>query len=51
MDGAKQIVYTGDIVKLPAGCKHTIVAETTLQVIEIQLGEEISIQDKKKFNF
>lgn len=48
-DGIKQSVGVGDVVSIPAGCKHTIIAETELKVIEIQLGKEISIQDKQKF--
>ena len=34
---------------MQAGCKHTIIAETELKVIEVQLGEEISVHDKKKY--
>jgi mannose-1-phosphate guanylyltransferase len=32
-----------------AGCKHTVIAESELKLIEIQLGKEISVQDKQKF--
>ena len=34
---------------MPAGCKHTIVADTDLQVIEVQMGKDISVHDKEKF--
>lgn len=34
---------------MPAGCKHTIVADTELQVIEVQMGKDISVHDKEKF--
>lgn len=30
---------------MPAGCKHTIVADTELQVIEVQMGKDISVHD------
>jgi len=37
------------VVTMPAGCRHTILADTELQVIEVQLGREISVQDKQKY--
>ena len=49
MDGVKKPVRAGDVVTMQAGCKHTIVAETELNVIEVQRGREISVQDKQKF--
>lgn len=49
IDGMKQSVQTGDVVTMQAGCRHTIIAETELKVIEVQLGKEISIHDKHKF--
>ena len=39
----------GDVVTMQAGCRHTIVADTELKVIEVQLGKEISVHDKRKF--
>lgn len=49
IDGMKQTVGDGDVVTMQAGCRHTIIAETKLQVIEVQLGKEISVHDKQKF--
>lgn len=49
IDEQKQIVSPGDVLRMPAGCKHTIVAETELQVIEVQMGKDISVHDKEKF--
>jgi len=49
LDGRKQSVHAGDVITMRAGCKHTILAETELKVIEVQLGKEISIHDKQKF--
>lgn len=49
IDGQKQIVSPGDVLRMPAGCKHTIVADTELQVIEVQMGKDISVHDKEKF--
>ena len=48
VDGEERQVAVGDVVQMPAGAAHTIIAETKLQVIEVQLGTEISVQDKKK---
>lgn len=50
IDGDKRKVTVGDVVVMPAGCKHTIIAETELKVIEVQTGKEISVQDKKKYS-
>lgn len=49
IDGMAQSVGAGDVVTMQAGCRHTIIAETELQVIEVQLGKEISVHDKQKF--
>ena len=49
VDGMEQPVKTGDVVTMAAGCKHTIIAETRLIVLEAQLGEDISVKDKKKY--
>lgn len=49
VDGMKQPVSAGDVITIQAGCRHTIMADTVLQVIEVQLGKEISVHDKQKF--
>lgn len=49
LDGVRRKVAPGDVVSMPAGCKHTIFAETQLQLIEVQLGREISVEDKVKY--
>ncbi|MCC8101190.1 MAG: phosphomannose isomerase type II C-terminal cupin domain [Clostridiales bacterium] len=49
VDGMEQPVKTGDVVTMQAGCRHTISAMTELKLIEVQLGEEISVHDKQKF--
>ena len=50
IDGVQQPVKAGDVVELPAGCKHTILADTEIKLIEVQLGKEISVNDKKKYD-
>ncbi len=49
VDGMEQPVQAGDVITMQAGCRHTILAETELKVIEVQLGREISVHDKKKY--
>ncbi len=49
VDGMEQPVRAGDVVTMQAGCRHTIIAVTELKVIEVQLGKEISVDDKQKF--
>lgn len=49
IDGMRRIVRPGDVITMPAGCKHTIIADTRLKLIEVQLGMEISVEDKQKY--
>lgn len=49
VDGMEQSVQAGDVITMQAGCKHTIIAETELKIMEVQLGKEISVHDKQKF--
>lgn len=48
VDGMEQSVGVGDVITMQAGCKHTIIATTELKLIEVQLGKEISADDKQK---
>ena len=50
VDGMEQLVYPGDVVTMSAGCTHPIIAgDESLQLIEVQLGKEISVTDKHKY--
>ena len=49
VDGMEQPVKSGDVVTMQAGCRHTIIAKTELKVIEVQIGKEISVHDKQKY--
>ncbi len=49
VDGACRRVGPGDVVRMPAGSRHTLVAGTQLKVMEVQLGREISVKDKVKY--
>ena len=48
IDGEEKAVSSGDVIKMPVGCKHTIVADTELVLMEVQIGENISVHDKIK---
>ena len=48
-NGREQTVKPGDVLYMPAGCRHTIIADTELKVIESQLGRDITVQDKIKY--
>lgn len=50
VDGFEQTVKPGDVVTMSAGCRHTVVANTELKLIEVQLGKDITVHDKKKFD-
>ncbi len=49
VDGMEQTLRTGDVITIAAGRKHTVEAITALDIIEVQLGAEISVEDKIKF--
>ncbi len=49
VDGMEQEVSVGDVVTMQAGCRHTVIAETELKLVEVQLGREISVHDKQKY--
>ena len=49
VDGMRQEVNPGDVITMQAGCRHTVFAKTTLKIVEVQLGREISVDDKRKF--
>ena len=49
VDGKQQFVQAGDSIFLPAGSKHTIIADTKLTLIELQLGKDITNEDKQHF--
>ena len=49
VDGVEKEVKAGDVITMSAGCKHTVIAKTELQLIEVQLGRDISVTDKTKY--
>lgn len=49
VDGMEQEVKAGDVITMQAGCRHTIIAKDELKLVEVQLGREISVHDKQKY--
>lgn len=49
VDGMEQKVKPGDVITMAAGCRHTVIADTELKLIEVQLGSDINLNDKQKF--
>ena len=49
VDGMEQKISPGDVVTMEAGCRHTVFADSELKMIEVQLGSEISVDDKETF--
>lgn len=51
LDGIKKIVKAGDSISIKRSVKHTVFAITDLTMIEVQIGEDISAEDKIKYPF
>ena len=52
VDGMEQFIKSGDVITMEAGCKHTVIAgKEGLQLIEVQIGTEINVNDKHKYEF
>ena len=49
LDGEERRVAPGDVVSMPAGCRHTVFADTELMINEVQLGSDITVEDKIKY--
>lgn len=49
VDGVRRDVQSGNVIMLKTGCRHTIIAQTELKLIEVQIGKDIDVHDKHKF--
>lgn len=50
IDGTAKAVNVGSVITMAAGCRHTVIAgKNGLQLIEVQLGDEINVSDKLKY--
>lgn len=49
LDDKKREVGVGDIIEMKAGTRHTVTAVTELKMIEVQIGDEINVHDKTRY--
>lgn len=49
IEGRERKIGIGDVISMSAGRRHTVFAKTELKMIEVQLGRDITVQDKEKF--
>ncbi len=50
IDGETRKVGPGDVVSIPSGAKHMVHAYDTLRIMEVQLGSDIRVADKIKYD-
>ena len=50
VDDQEIALCPGEVVNLPAGCRHTVIASTEMVIIETQMGRDISVADKQKYS-
>lgn len=51
VDGISRHVHAGDVITIKAGCRHTIIAESDIKLVEVQIGKDIDVKDKTKYEF
>ncbi len=51
IDGEVREIRPGNVLHMPIGCKHTVIADTDLKIIEEQMGQHIHVKDKVKYDF
>lgn len=51
IDGEVRRISSGNVLHIPIGCKHSVIADTELKIIEEQLGTGIHVKDKIKYDF
>lgn len=51
VDGLVTRVHQGDMIRLPHGARHLLSAITKLEAIEVQMGENIDVGDKRKYEW
>ena len=50
VDGMTEKVSIGDVITVEAKSKHTIIADSELKLIEVQIGKDMDLKDKEKFD-
>lgn len=49
INGEDKAVKAGDVIQIPVNTRHSIKAYEKIEIIEIQLGEAIKVDDKSKY--
>ena len=49
INGEYKAVKAGDVIQIPVNTRHSIKAYEKMEIIEIQLGEAIKVDDKSKY--
>lgn len=49
VDDKERNVEKGDVIVMPSGSRHTVKALTELRLVEVQIGDNIEVHDKEKF--
>ena len=47
VDDVRQTVASGSSIVLPLGCRHMLRADTEMQLVEVQLGDQLLAEDKQ----
>lgn len=50
VDEAEIALKPGTMLRLPAGSRHTAIARTEMTLVEVQIGTEIAVEDKRKYS-
>lgn len=50
IDENEMEIKSGDVISMPIGSKHSVEAQTNLQMIEVQIGKNIYADDIERFN-
>ena len=50
LNDIKKEIQSGDVIPIAAGTRHMVVADSELKMIEVQIGTDISIEDKTKYS-
>lgn len=51
VDGMEQLIQAGDVITMQAGCRHSIIADSDMNIIEVQLGKSINSNDKIRYDW
>ncbi len=51
IDGEAKAIKPGDVITMQAGSKHMVIADDELKIMEVQIGEEINVHDKQKYEY